>query len=250
MLFPAFCDAWALSLSSSQLQWIGQKLWENESGGQLRGLVEWNAGEDFLSLGIGHFIWYPKGRRGPFEESFPELLEFLVRKGVRLPRWLAVGDPCPWNSRQEWLKEKESPKAEELRSWLAHTVGLQTEFAIERLRRSLPKMLAAAPEGLRPRIERNFFSLSQTPEGLFALVDYVNFKGDGTLPTERYRGEGWGLLQVLEAMGDDSSVRSFCQAAQAVLRRRVRNAPPERHEERWLTGWLHRVSCYRNPAAK
>ena len=29
------------------------------------------------------------------------------------------------------------------------------------------------------------------------MIDYVNFKGDGLKPTERYKGEGWGLLQVL-----------------------------------------------------
>jgi hypothetical protein len=82
--------------------------------------------------------------------------------------------------------------------------------------------------------------------GCYALIDYVNFKGEGILSTERYQGHGWGLLQVLEHMSDDgSATQSFAAAAAAVLRERVRNAPPERHEARWLPGWLNRVATYR-----
>jgi len=81
--------------------------------------------------------------------------------------------------------------------------------------------------------------------GTFALIDYVNFKGEGTLETERYKGQGWGLLQVLETMPEGGDpVREFSQAAKATLARRVRNAPPERHEERWLPGWDARVERY------
>ncbi len=85
----------------------------------------------------------------------------------------------------------------------------------------------------------------QPGAGTFALIDYVNFKGEGTLLTERYNGQGWGLLQVLEAMpGEGDATRAFSQAAKAMLARRVRNAPPERHEERWLPGWEARVERY------
>ena len=45
----------------------------------------WNAGEDFPSLGIGHFIWYRAGQQEIFEESFPQLLSFLKRQQVALP---------------------------------------------------------------------------------------------------------------------------------------------------------------------
>jgi hypothetical protein len=76
----------------------------------------------------------------------------------------------------------------------------------------------------------------------------VNFKGEGVLHTERYRGEGWGLLQVLEQMQGTSNgqnaVAGFSNAAGAVLIRRVKNSPPERHESRWLPGWLNRVKSY------
>ena len=232
-------------LSATQAQTIGRRLWQNESGGTISGLTAWNAGENFASLGIGHFIWYPAGVRGPFEESFPQLLRFLEREGVSLPEWLGQASDCPWPNRQAFLAAAESGRMRELRSLLAGTIGEQTRFAIERLAGSLPKMLASAPEGERPRIETNFHALETTPGGLFALVDYVNFKGEGTFPTERYQGKGWGLLDVLQAMEPGPALPSFRRAARAVLERRVRNAPPARHEERWRPGWLNRVDGYR-----
>jgi hypothetical protein len=78
----------------------------------------------------------------------------------------------------------------------------------------------------------------------------VNFKGEGVLPTERYHGRGWGLLQVLDGMsgsGDGTAAANeFADAATRVLRERVENAPAERNEGRWLPGWLSRVASYRN----
>ena len=76
----------------------------------------------------------------------------------------------------------------------------------------------------------------------------MNFKGEGTAPTERYRGVGWGLLQVLEAMADEpgEARAAFADAAGAVLTRRVALAPPERGETRWLEGWLQRLATYRS----
>jgi hypothetical protein len=68
----------SIQLSSSEAELIGRRIWQNESGGTVAGLTAWNSGEDFASLGIGHFIWYPAGRRGPFEESFPPLLQYLA----------------------------------------------------------------------------------------------------------------------------------------------------------------------------
>lgn len=239
----------AFPLSPAQAEWIGRRLWQNESGGTLSGLTAWNPGENFASLGIGHFIWYPAGVRGPFEESFPQLLRFLESRGVSVPGWLREARFCPWPDRRAFFVEFESGRMRELRSFLADTVAEQTRFAIDRLSGSLPKMLACAPEGERQRIETNFRALEATPGGLFALVDYVNFKGDGTFPTERYQNAGWGLLDVLRAMEPGPALPSFRRAARLVLERRVRNAPSARHEERWLRGWLNRVDGYREGSA-
>jgi hypothetical protein len=234
----------ALEISDAQAERIGHRIWQNECGGTVSGLTSWNAGEDFASLGIGHFLWYPAGKRGPFEESFPPLLRYLESRGVALPDWLKEAKSCPWSTRSEFEAARESNQMRELRSILANTVALQARFAAARLEAALPKMLAAAPASERDKIRTNFYRLAARPAGVYALVDYVNFKGEGTLVTERYHGQGWGLLQVLESMGDGEPLREFSNAAAKVLKRRVANSPPARGEARWLPGWLSRVHGY------
>jgi hypothetical protein len=105
-------------------------------------------------------------------------------------------------------------------------------------------MLAAAPPNQRARIEQNFYRVAAEPLGLYALMDYVNFKGEGTSPTERYREQGWGLLQVLEHMGDGPALPEFSRSAIWVLERRIKNSPPERKEIRWMPGWRNRCLTY------
>ncbi len=202
-----------INLSHSDVQKIGKRIWQNECNGTISGLTSWNEGEDFASLGIGHFIWYPKGRRGPFEESFPKVVSFISKRGAKLP----------------------------------DTIDLQAEFLISRLEGALPKMLDEAAPAQRGNVQQQFDRLARTQQGCYAIVDYVNFKGEGVLHTERYQGQGWGLLQVLESMhgtGDADAVDEFARAARATLTRRVHNAPAGRHESRWLTGWIRRVNSY------
>ena len=239
-----------IPISAAEADRIGRRIWKNECGGTVSGLTSWNAGENFASLGIGHFIWYPRGQRGPFEESFPKLVGFVSARGAKLPELLVSSHDaaCPWNSRAEFLRDQDSPKMKQLRAFLVDTIDLQTQFLIARLEAALPKMLAEAAAAERDHVQRQFDRLASNPAGCYALIDYVNFKGEGTLATERYRGEGWGLLQVLENMrGTDSqsALDEFVTSAKTVLRRRVANSPPERGESRWLSGWLARVDGYR-----
>jgi hypothetical protein len=243
--------SWAaapIHISDSDALRIGKRVWQNESNGSVAGLTAWNAGEDFASLGIGHFIWYPQGMRGPFEESFPKFLAYAQEHNVTLPVWLNQATACPWNSRAEFSKAKDSAQMRELRQFLSHSIDLQAQFLVARLQQSLAKMLDEAAPGERVSVERQFARVASTPHGCYALVDYVNFKGEGVLHTERYRGEGWGLLQVLENMhGTETgavAAREFSNSAAAILRRRVQNSPRERNEARWLPGWLNRVHSY------
>ena len=85
----------ALQISDAQAFAAGKRLWHNECAGTVEGLTSWNAGEAFASLGIGHYIWYPAGQRGPFEESFPDLVRFLSAAGVSLPDWLRAAASVP-----------------------------------------------------------------------------------------------------------------------------------------------------------
>lgn len=239
-----------INLSRAEALQIGKKIWQNECAGTVAGLTSWNAGENFASLGIGHFIWYPKGMRGPFEESFPDLVAFAARRGRTLPPVVLTNreSGCPWKSRGEFLAANQTEEMKTLRQFLAETVDLQADFLVQRLQQALPKMLAAAGPAERANVERQFARVASTPQGCYALVDYVNFKGEGLLDSERYRGQGWGLFQVLENMtGSENgapAAKEFCQSARAVLTKRVQNSPPARNESRWLAGWLQRVNSY------
>ena len=105
-----------LNISKAELNTIGEKIFKNEAGGIKKDLVYWNKGENFPSLGIGHFIWYKQGEPGIFEESFPQLVEFLKSKNVKLPKIMAENKYSPWKDRQELinLKTKKNPDIEEL----------------------------------------------------------------------------------------------------------------------------------------
>ena len=242
-------SAEALELSRSDAMRIGRKIWQNECAGTVAGLTSWNTGENFASLGIGHFIWYPKGVRGPFEESFPDLMAYVANRAAKLPEVaLRNRDGCPWQSRAQFNAASQSAEMKELRQFLAETVDLQAQFLVQRLQQALPKMLAKSRPAGGGNLQRQFDRVATTPQGCYALVDYVNFKGEGVLDSERYHGQGWGLLQVLEGMTGIESGRAaaqeFSSSAKKVLTQRVKNSPPERNEGRWLSGWLQRVNSY------
>jgi hypothetical protein len=236
-------NAWAIT--DADIERAGRRVWQNECGGTRAGLTSWNSGENFASMGIGHFIWYPKGVVEAFDESFPHLLVFYRANGVKLPGWLSPDADCPWNSRAEFLSAFDSAKMNQLRDLLASTVALQSRFLAARMRGSLAKMLAEAPSRERGSVRQNFEKLASTGAGLFALIDYVNFKGEGSNHVERYNLQGWGLLQVLQGMepGPDPML-AFSRSAKIVLERRVRNSPPARNEAKWLPGWTARVAAY------
>lgn len=222
---------------------LGKRIWANECAGSVQGLVSWNAGEAFPSLGIGHFIWYPAGVREAFDESFPKFVAFARSRGVQVPAFF--NGPAPWPNKTAFLADR-SGQADAMRRWLAANVNLQTRFIVERSAAALPAMMQVSrhPQA----VKTNYTALAATPRGMYCLVDYVNFKGEGIKPEERYRGQGWGLLQVLEEMKSVSSAvapAEFSRAAAAVLTRRVANSPAERGEKRWLQGWLNRCATYR-----
>ena len=241
----------AIKLSEADAAAIGRKIWQNECGGTVEGLTSWNAGEDFPSLGIGHFIWYVPGRPGPFLESFPPLIDYMKQKGAPVPAWVADAKGCPWPSRSEFLKEQGSPRMKELRQFLANTVSVQTGFIVQRLEQALPKMEGVTTgEADKARLRENFYKMTGSRTGLYSLIDYVNFKGEGVKAEEKYSGYGWGLRDVLLEMGPSTggqaSANEFSEAAKRVLRRRIKNAPADRGESRWSAGWLSRCEGYKH----
>ena len=235
-----------MDISPSEAELIGQGIFVNECSGRKDRLVWWNQGENFASLGIGHFIWYPKGVKAPFEETFPSLLAFFKEQRVEVPDWLRSDDSCPWSTKEEFSDQAQDVKKRELRDLLARTVSLQTAFIGRRFENALKKILSSMSDEQGKHVLKKIEQLEQSPRGKFAFIDYLNFKGDGTLETESYNGKGWGLKQVLEEMPADSQnpLKAFAQTAKNLLKQRVKSAPPERKEERWLKGWLARVDRY------
>ena len=79
-----------LSISKEELNRVAKKIFQNEAAGKKNDLVVWNSGENFPSLGIGHFIWYKKNEKGKFEESFPPLVEFYNLKILDCQKLLKI----------------------------------------------------------------------------------------------------------------------------------------------------------------
>ena len=235
------------TVSTQSARKIANKIWHNECAGTIKGLTNWKDGENFASLGIGHFIWHPAGAQECFKESFPELLQFLQHQGVKLPAWLKAAKHCPWNSRAEFNANFDSPEMIQLRQLLLDTRNLQAIFIAKKLEKTFPSLIKSLPSSEQAQIKKIFLQLAKEPRGLYALIDYLNFKGSGTVTSEAYNHQGWGLLQVLQLIPVDTKqpVQDFIDSAKAVLTARVKNSPPARNEAQWLKGWFNRLDTYK-----
>ena len=244
-----------IELTPKQANYIAQKVWQNEGAGKDKYLVWWNKGEDFASLGIGHAIWFPKGHTERFREVFPMMLTFMQEKGVEMPSWLTPESDFPWQTKEEFVAAKKAKTKQymELFTLLKTTFGYQAEFMAQRLSAALPQMLESIEsESKKKTITRRFNEVmhnsdgSVNERGLYVLLDYTNFKGEGTLKSERYNGQGWGLLQVLWNLDDKeiNKQKAFAESASRMLSRRIKNSPPARGEERWRKGWNVRLDTY------
>lgn len=235
--------------SPEQLTWLGEQIFRNECNSNPACLTAWNEGENFPSLGIGHFIWYREGQQEIYTESFPALLAYMQDHDIQLPGWIVAADfEQPWNSRDEFLAAQQEQRMTQLRTFLANYMDTQTAFIVSRFSVALDNLLAQVPAAERQALSNRFNAVAaaDAPYGIYALIDYIHFKGEGSNPAERYQGQGWGLLQVLQGMPAAASapLEEFVLSARRVLAQRVANAPPERREQRWLDGWNNRLSTY------
>ncbi|MCF6194449.1 MAG: hypothetical protein L3J46_08990, partial [Kangiellaceae bacterium] len=222
-------------------------------GGWIDQLVHWNHREDFASMGIGHFTWYPAGRRARYGNTFPGLLDYLQKNGVQLPHWVqrARFEGAPWRSREELMRAKNTPEVRQFSQLLYNTRNLQAKYIMGRAMRAMPRLVKKTPQHLRGHVANNLNAVANSRGGRYVLIDYVNFKGEGLNRNGGYKGHNWGLLQVLEEMRPTNvghqALNEFANAAMRVLERRVRNSNPRRNERKWLPGWRNRTNTYRNP---
>ena len=238
---------------AQHLDWLGRQVFQNECRSKPACLTSWNAGEDFPSLGIGHFIWYGAGQQEIFEETFPQLLLFLQQRQIALPTWLqnSTKPDNPWPNRAAFNAAQDDEQMRELRALLLATASLQAEFIISRFSRTEEKIVFSFPSADRSKARRILEGLAaeHPPLGQYALIDYLHFKGSGLNSAERYHDMGWGLKQVItEMLGAEVSLQQFVKAGTAVLDRRISNAPVERRESRWRAGWHSRLQSYLPPA--
>jgi hypothetical protein len=246
----ALSYAQTFDISKADSLLMAERVSKNECSAEKKCLLEWNAGEDFLSLGMEHFIWFPDNSPSIFKDSFRPFLKFAKKAGEHLPAVLdkTPFPSCPWVSRKQFLMSKESPEYKDILDFMIKTKDCQADYLIKTTKRSLRKIINAVPANQRLRITKYLSELTSNAQGLYAIIDYINFKGSGTGSNERYQGEGWGLLQVLQGMHDTpnskEALAEFVRSARDVLNHRVFNSPNGRHEEKWLQGWLRRTNTY------
>lgn len=243
----------APGIDISELYGIGDKIFKNETGGRIDQLSHWNLREDFASMGIGHFTWYPAGRKQRFGNTFPGLLDYLQENGVQLPQWVqqARFTGAPWRTREELLQAKNTPEVKQFSQLLYDTRHLQAKYIMDRAMRAMPKLVKTTPPQLRGLVAGNLNAVANSRGGRYVLVDYTNFKGEGLSRHGGYKGQNWGLLQVLENMRPTQpgpqALNEFADASMRILERRVSNSDPKRNERKWLPGWRNRTNTYRNP---
>ncbi|PID50473.1 MAG: hypothetical protein CR991_01185 [Proteobacteria bacterium] len=237
--------------TSNNLSWIAQRIYRNQVNGGNQSLLSWNSQDNFVSLGIGRFVWYPAGKSGRFKETFPSFLAFAESQQARLPTWLAQRPTRggPWPNKAAFERAQNDPQMKELENFMRQSASLQIHYLSAQLKRSLPHLTRQLDTAQKQKVMQSYQTLERTPGGLYPLLDYLLFQGDGSNPNERYNGQGWGLVQVLQNMEQVSpgshALAEFMRAADDVLVQRIANAPPERREGRMLAAWQNRLQTYR-----
>ena len=250
----------ASDLTDDQLLEIGIKVWQNEcdiwgrpgkvTHDMKKGIASWEA--DYALIGIGQCIWYPADENKNFQEDWPRVAQALKDKGYPIEDWMLGA--CPWNNSEEFFADFNGDRLRSLRKMLAKKALIieQTRCIATRLDESLDKMKAAIDREscitdeektvLKQMLSDHFYQVATDhyPRGLYALMDYVHFKGEGVLPTETINGVGWGLRQLLEEMHENTvakkgPVAAFVDAAIAMFPSRKTNEYFKDRMETYLT---------------
>lgn len=229
---------------------FSQLVYKNECASDPRKLTHWNKGEDFPSLGLGHFIWLREGdKKERFVQSFPALVQYMVDKGVDVPLWLRA-ERSPWQNSFEFQKEKTQGAARmmELQNLLLSTFSYQAKHIVDKGWNTIQQYRNSSEPTIAELFRWGVRRMETSTRGLMLMLDYGNFKGFGVSEKERVAGQGWGMLQVFENMKrmapDSEPVCSFARSAMYVLDRRIRNEVRENAASpapRWRLGWKNRL---------
>lgn len=248
----------AKNLSDAQMLDIGDRIWQNQSGGSTNGITTWvqEGPYQYAEIGINQALWYDADNPAPFREDWPDMALYLKKHGFPIQDWMLSA--CPWSNATDFAAAFDGDQLTLLRTMLStdDAVVAQTRFIAKRLDQSLPTMMALLPSDQATQLQNNFDLIAQQPLGFYALIDYVNFKGEGTCPTEQVNGQGWGLLQVLQEMQllhdqnqgtpgyNATPMEEFVAAAKTILQRRIDNSDPSLDLSQYWDGWCARLDTY------
>jgi len=249
----------ASDLTDKQLLEIGIKVWQNQCGiwdrpgkithGMKDDITSWE--DNYAQIGIGQYIWYSADETKNFQEDWPRVAQSLKDAGYPIEDWML--GVCPWNSSEEFLADFDGDRLKSLRKMLAKKALIteQARCIATRLDESLNKITTAIDgetgitddekAALKRLIIENFYQVATAhyPRGLYTLMDYVHFKGEGVLHTETIDGVGWGLRQVLEQMSNKIMVKkgaivAFADAAMNIFPSRKKNVAFVKRMETYL----------------
>ena len=232
-------------IDASQAKSIGAKIAENENTNSRLNLIRWREEGEFSVVGIVPFVWYPQNQNN-MEMSFNDFLLYTA-ESHSLPDWLASVRFPPWVSRADFLLSEHDVFKNRLRNFLQNSMSEQVKFLIMKLEEKLPSIIKAVDNPFaKMHVYENFYHIAAQENGVYALLDYFVFMGDGVADNKRYNNQGWGLLQVLEYMNgkEDNLVLAFVKSADQLLERRVDNAPVD--ERQFLPQWRRRIQSYHN----
>lgn len=253
------------NLSKDELLSLGYRMWNNYAGGTVDGLTKWDgsdADHEFMYLGIAQNIWLPEGSNSIFQADWSTVAEELKKRGCKIKPWMLKD--CPWKTQEEFDADFNGKKMTWLRTHLSKEkfVRAQAFCIAERLQRAMDPnssdfLLMGLTADQSALVQKNFNLAvnSKDPLGVYTLIDYVNFKGEGRLSgTEEFNGQGWGLLQVLlnmKAPADGASdmdiMVAFVQSAKFTLCQRVINhktQDPTNNDVQYLDMWVAHLNDY------
>jgi hypothetical protein len=223
-------------ITESHIQKIKNNLILRELG--RNGLIDWNPTEDFASLGIMHATWGGE-KTIKHGNTFSKFVIFSKSKGISIPMFLNNSLENPWKSRSDFFASKYSfdIRMQELQIFLNNTVDLQVEFLIDRVLSCLTLFLNQLDSYSYEKIALK--QLISSSDGLLAVIDYINFKGEGDFNDE----SKWGLFNVLSHMknfADKAPLDSFINSAKLILKLR------HPKYNLYANGWNSRLESYAN----
>ncbi|MBX9742927.1 MAG: hypothetical protein K2W99_05270 [Chthoniobacterales bacterium] len=240
---PISNDEPSIYFSDDALSDLGNRLWTTYS--PEKKVVIWDE-RGFACIGIAQCLWNPVGTTSSFGEDWPATARFLKNHGIAIEEWML--GPCPWSTEKEFNDALQNdPRLQRLITLLSTPAAIteQAHCIVENFKQAFSpisesSILKNLPPGEAKLLAAYFWAVSHCygdnckPLGLFALIDYVHYKGEGL--GGGYNTQSWGLQRVLwnmqnvdpEFVHTHTALETFIVSAKQVLEERITNYRIER----------------------